>query len=81
MSDRWRTSLQQIDEVDPSADLWARAVARSGEDLPTKLPTTERPHRILAGVIALLVGAVGIGAAFFLLRLGEPSLPGATLTT
>lgn len=67
MTERWRRSLRELDTVDPSPELWERAVDRSvrGPLLPD-VPA-ERP-RIVAAIVAVIVAATGVVIALFALR-------------
>lgn len=67
MNKRWRQGLGELDTVEPSPDVWDRAVARSVEGPTVDIPAEFR-RRILAGVVAVVVAGRGLAGAFLALR-------------
>jgi hypothetical protein len=75
MSERWRRGLRELDTLEPSPDVWSRALALSAEERRPDISADGR-HRILTLAVAIVVAAGGLGAGFFALR-GLETEPGA----
>jgi hypothetical protein len=80
MPERWRQSLSGLETVEPSPDVWVRALARSAEGPSADVPAEGR-RRILAALVATAVAATGLLVAFLSLReLGRAPGAGGLVT-